>query len=570
MIPEDNPSLQPLQPYPTPDAKQDEIVASMENVLEIQETLSKIASNSFQTIQFAYYSMKQVLGIEKVTLEAKENQAIWLETREGSEIIPTWVNNQTEAMDHKFYYVIREGKIWFKPIAADPQASWKLLGGNGFADKEQTPLISIVADGNNVVAIDQKHFVHYAKSDKIHLHLTEDKEWEVETNSKIEWTSKWFNMTGVAPILNYFRDPRLKIVEGVRSVAISHKGFDTLYYTDLAGKKHPDPFTGVTTLYALDHTGTRIFFADPWLADNFENEITGPEDGEFIAENMAASASTLFLIQRAKDDQGKEINKFYTRYADFDSIGSNPFLPVTYNASNTTPLVRLLPGEDWLQQPSIPLEGQAKLTNSIFILQTGRGQNQRQLRVLGMNKEGMSGYYFKNIYEDVWKFESTDQEIPSEEFLADNVPHQGFQKGPKITHDYVGKINCSLEPTPQVALKAFAERGLNERGLHTKVELTLTNGTKLELPLHARRGAKHLMGIDSKSKHLYWKLVIPKKYYEMPDLQVREALSCLFNNKSSLSVQIDEDPNEIGLSPKRFSLNKFKEMHFYLLESKSL
>lgn len=560
MISQDKPIL---QPYPTTHVKQDQIVENVchfaTRLFEIQEKIFQIAVRCFDALKQAFCSIGRAFGIIKFEAKNKQDQAIWLEKREGSSITPQLVNTKTEAMDHKFHYVVKEGKVWFKPLAAmDSTTSWKLLGGNGFADQAQTPLIGIAADGDNLITIDQNQHIHYAKTHHIHVHLTGDNDWEVESNSKIEWTTRWFNMMGVASILNKFKDPTLKVVEGARSVAISHKGTDAMYYTDMAGKKHPEPFVGITTLYALDQSGTRIFFADPWLHNKFENEITGPEEGEFIADNMAASASTLFLIQRAKDEQGREINKFYTRFADFDSIGSNPLLPATYNISSQTPLVRFLPGEDWVEQPVILLEEQAKLTQHISILQTGRGQNQRQLRVLGTDKEGQPGYYYKNIYDLEWKFEPTQQVISSEEFLADTIPHQGFQKGPKITYDYSGDITCKLPYAPQVKLKGFAKRGLNERGLHTKLEMTLINGTKLELPLHARRGTKHLLGLDLASNRLHWKLVIPEEYYQHSDVKVKEALSRLFNNKRTLSVKVHEGPQEITLSPEFFSLNKFK------------
>ncbi|CAF4342907.1 unnamed protein product, partial [Rotaria magnacalcarata] len=97
--------------------------------------------------------------------------------------------------------------------------------------------------------------------------------------------------------------------------------------------------------------GTRIFFADPWLHNKFGNELTGPEDGRFKAETLAASASTIMVIQRARNEFGQEINKVYTRFADFDSIGSNPALKATYNRKNRLAMVRYIPSEDWIQQP---------------------------------------------------------------------------------------------------------------------------------------------------------------------------------------------------------------------------
>jgi hypothetical protein len=320
-------------------------------------------------------------------------------------------------------------------------------------------------------------------------------------------------MDGVSLIVNLFKNPILKSLPDYRSIAMSHKGHETMYYTDRKGKKHPDPYVGVTTIYTLNDNGTRIFFADPWLQNKFGNELTTPEEGRFKAETLSASASTVFLIQRARNQNGKEIHKMFTRFADFDSIGSNPALKATYNLNNKIPLIRIIPGEDWIEQPSIFLQGKARLTKNISILQIGWGQNNRQLRVQGQNQDGQNGFYFKNIYQTQWNFQITDDvQILEEEFLSESVPHTGFEQGPQIAFDYEnGRLEPNRISTPmKITLEKFSHRGLNERGLHTKLVLVLKNGFKLSIPLYARRGWRSLSGISDQN---IWKLVIPMEYF---------------------------------------------------------
>lgn len=542
-----------LQPYPI-DSKQDKVVESVtrlaRGVFSFTETLSHVLS-------ICFYPIKCILSYFSNLVRTKKPQ-------EPTEAIPLSLDGtQKIAMDNKFYYTINEGKILYKPIAATANAPWKPFGNDaGFADKAHTPLKAVRADGDNIVAVDEQNHIHYAKSYGVDVQVAFDgPEWEATTTSKATWTTKWFSMDVVAPVLNRFKDPTLTLSEKARSFGISHKGADALYYTDMAGKKHPDPFIGVTTLYVLNEDGTRYFLADPWLHNKFENELTGPEDGQFVAESMAVSASSLFVLQRARDENGKEIHKMYTRYADFDSIGSNPALPATYDIDNTTPLVRFLPAEDWAAQPSITLDGKAKLTKELFVVQTGHGQDHRQLRVVGTNSEGATGYYYKNIYDPEWSFERTDQQINKEEFLPEDTPPTGFQKGPKITYDYAGEITSKLETAPQIQLTKFSAQGLNERGLHTKVEFTLKSGQKLELPLYARRGLRHLLGFDGTSKKLYWTLVIPKEYQQSQDPEVKELLKGLFNNKKTIKVHVEEATTGITITPEFFSGNRFT-MHF--------
>jgi hypothetical protein len=248
----------------------------------------------------------------------------------------------------------------------------------------------------------------------------------------------------------------------------------------------------------------------------------------------------------------------FTRFADFDSIGSNPALKSTYNLNNKIPLIRIIPGEDWIQQPSISLQGKARLTKNISILQIGWGQNNRQLRVQGQNQYGENGFYFKNIYQTQWNFQITnDIHINEEEFLSESIPHIGFEQGPQIAFDYEnGRLEPNRISSPiKIRLEKFAQRGLNERGLHTKLVLILNNGFKLSISLYARRGWKSLMGISHEN---IWKLVIPIEYFAPDDLSLKEILEKHFNNRSRHSVYVYEGKEEIRITNVLFTRCKFK------------
>ena len=461
-------------------------------------------------------------------------------------------------MDSKYFYAVRDGRIWFKPIAGHPNAPWKLFGGNGFIDNTKTPLVYLSADGDNILAVDRNEIIHYAKSNQVICQVSFDcPQWRI-VESRVKWTEKWFNMDGVSLIVNLFKNPILKSIENARSIAMSHKGHETMYYTDMQGKKHPDPYVGVTTIYTLNDDGTRIFFADPWLQNKFGNELTTPEEGQFKAETLAASASTVFLIQRARNEHGEEIHKMYSRFGDFDSIGSNPALRATYNQNNRIPLIRFIPGEDWIRQPSIPLQGKARLTKNISVLQTGWGQNSRQLRVQAQNPEGRNGYYFKNVYDLQWEFQVTEDAIIAEEqFLSPDVPPTGFDQGPAIVHDYLdghleSPLNCK---DLKISLIKFSSRGLNERGLHTKLIITLPNEVTLAIPLYARRGWKSLLGLSHEN---IWKLVIPLEYFQADDLLVKEILHRVFLDRARHSVHVHERKNELLITNIFFTSAKFK------------
>ena len=547
-----------LRPYPI-DPFQDKILRKI--AFAKRDLIPRLASCLFYVFTYPLMILSKY---------ANKRSAIQFEEiidKSSTEIDRIYVCNSQNGMDSKFYYAIREGKLWFKPIAAHPNASWKLFGGNGSIDNSKVPLNSVSADGDNILVVDENNIIHYAKSNQIICQISFDcPQWKI-IEFRIKWTQKWFNMDGVSLVVNLLKNPVLKSLPNYRSLAMSHKGHDTMYYTDLRGKKHPDPYVGVTTIYLLNDDGTRIFFADPWLQNKFNNELTTPEDGRFQAETLAASASTVFLLQRAKNEIGQEIHKMYTRFADFDSIGSNPALKATYNPLNRIPLIRFIPSEDWILQPSIPLQDKARLTKNISILQIGWGQNNRQLRVQGQNHLGINGYFYKNIYQINWKFESTENIFLDEnQFLSDSIPHSGFSLGPQICFDYENGI---LQPvnrisTPRnIRLEKFAHRGLNERGLHTKLVVILQNNFPMTICLYARRGWTSLLGISSNN---IWKLVIPLEYFSTEDSYLEEILQRIFNNKPRHSVNVIENKQQIIIQNTFFSKEKFR----FIFKNKTL
>ena len=532
-----------LRPYPI-DPEQDNVVRRTIRVREkgLIKRLERLTSNISQRMPCVSRSSEEEDGEEKT----------------ANEIIPPLVCTSIDAIDSKYFYAIRDGRIWFKPIGVHPNAPWKLFDRNGYANPHRNRLISLSADGDNLIVIDEHQIIYYAKTNHVVCQVSFDcPQWKI-IQSNIKWKEKWFGMDGVSIIVNLFKNPILNSLENARCIVISHKGPDTMYYTDMNGKKHPDPYVGVTTIYTLNEDGTRIFFADPWLHNKFENEITGPADGQFKAETLAASGSTIMLFQRARNEHGEEMNQIYTRFADFDSIGSNPALKSTYNKDNRLPLIRYLPSEDWIEQPSIPLVGKARLTKNIAILQTGWGQNHRQLRVQGQDENNRNGYFFKNIYQLQWTFEVVNNLfIDESEFLSESLSFIGFEQGINITEDYeYGILETPTITIPlEIGLEKFSRRGLNERGLHTKLVLKFENDVQLSLPLYARRGWKSLIGISDKN---IWKLIIPDEYYDHDNTQVQETIRRIFRRKRRHTVNVYERPDEIRITSVFGQLSKFK------------
>ena len=256
-----------------------------------------------------------------------------------------------------------------------------------------------------------------------------------------------------------------QLVKNKRAWAMGARRQDVLWHEDIFGNPHHYGTMGIETIYFLTEDGQHIRFTDSGLPADFSRSIQGPESGTFIAENLSVSASTMFVINKA--------GTMYTRLADFDTLGCDPMffkytyekLPQKYDGtqylSNYSPWG--LPSEPWLQQPAIPLEGQARITKHITILQNGRGNASRELRVAGTNQFGQTGYYSKAIFQDKsqdWIFVEAPLYLDEATFLpvtAAGVPPEVLENlsGPSQFLQFSGsvwqegrhipEITCSIE-----------------------------------------------------------------------------------------------------------------------------
>lgn len=349
------------------------------------------------------------------------------------------LKSATQSFTHEYDVVINEGRIWHRtrvsPGMDSPQ--WEFIGKTGLPYSRlggfdsPVSVTQLSADGDNLIAIGNNGLVYYMK-------------WS---------TRKWINQWG-KPL-----SKKLRLPEKIRSWSISHRGPFSGGYHDIDGNFHPIS-VGVTTLYILSEDGLKIRYTDPWLPADFSQEICGPLRNHFRARAMSASASTLFVISDA--------GEMYTRLADFDTLGHNPFLAYSYERRvrdlNTEKDARTLPPEEWKKQPSIPpLQG--RVSSAITIFQTGKGNDARELRVEGVNAQGAHGFFSKPINGETWHFIRTDLPLqkpllsPSEG-IADSGPNLDrtvlahLQTGQRLKkkQDYKVKLKDFNPPCPRSTL----------------------------------------------------------------------------------------------------------------------
>lgn len=340
-----------------------------------------------------------------------------------------YIKTRTETFHSRAYFILKDGKIWTKKNYQTTKVKdqWHLMPFNGlpFSEKEKgfpipEKIVEIYADADELLAIDNKgrFFVKQSKGKGLYS----DDLWH-------------YNIGFPKEPLKYN-----KLTKPNRSVSMGRRHFDVLWYEDPFGNKHHYGTMGTSTIYLLSENGKEIMYTDNGLPADFSHRICGPDRGKFTAENLQSSGGTLFLA----DTSGH----FYTRMDDFDlNGGTSMFFKYTY-----TPYKSDLSGEDyrsalspiglsikdWEKQPDISIKNKAKVSKKITILQTGIGNSARELRVAGLNENGESGYYYKNIFDKKWLFKKTNISLKKSDFFS-NSSYSKDQQSQDLK--YTGFIN---------------------------------------------------------------------------------------------------------------------------------
>lgn len=299
---------------------------------------------------------------------------------------PPLLKTRTVSFNSAWYVKAEGGKVYLKPNyeRTGQDGPWRELAVHEGAGR----ITEISADGDNLIAVSEAGRVYYMKFS----------------------TRKWKEKIG-KPIGGAVYLPEN------RGWAVSHLGPEAgNYYEDPDGKPIQNK-EGVSTVYVLSKDGLRLSYMDPWLRPGFDYHVDMPLRGRFAAENVSASASTVFLIGRG--------GRMFTRLADFDTMGCDPLFSYSFTPSVKPGVIRL-PGEDWREQPRID----GRVTRNITVIQNGRGNAARELRVEGVDAEGKGGYYTKAIFAAAWSFVRTGRPVAGP-FLGGEEEY-----GPSIDGEY--------------------------------------------------------------------------------------------------------------------------------------
>lgn len=351
-----------------------------------------------------------------------EGSPIFLEEQNSCENIngffpdSIFIKTQTQTFSFEYDFLLSDGKIYYKK-RDESSEQWKLFQKTGLPfslkNEFESPkkIVEIAADADVLYAFSEegKLFRVYTKK------ITHYKPFE------------WIDYFGWPKKLPLYQNSSVK---NKKNWTIGSSRKDVLFYEDALGNQHNYGPLGVETITFLCEDGKTLRYCDPACPSDFSHTFKNPENGNFIAENLQASASTFFIISKT--------GKMYTRLVDYNTVGSNPMLyDYSYNEiysdlqgsdakSNTT--VWFLPNEDWKIQPELPFG--SKGTKFITIIQTGSGNYERELRIAALSPDEKTGFYHKKINDLEWQFTKADLILPKSSFFTkeENQKTDNFQK----------------------------------------------------------------------------------------------------------------------------------------------
>ncbi|MDR0998687.1 MAG: hypothetical protein LBL70_06430, partial [Treponema sp.] len=319
-----------------------------------------------------------------------------------------YIKTRTQTFNTYHYYILNEGLIWYKSRDSGKNPlDWTLFEKTGLPHNIWKPgfnkperIVEISADADELIALSDEGGFYRFCLDVV-----------VSRKAKV-----WLDRQGWPIEEQLFLDRRT----GENAAwALGKRNSQVLYYEDPFGNQHHNGTLEIATTYILLDDGQEICYGDTGLRSDFSRNYIGPERGAFKAVALSASGSTIFVMNDA--------GEMYTRIADFDIVGGDPMffkytyipyksdLPGTNYFSNLTEWG--LPAEDWRTQPPIPLDGKARLSRHITILQNGQGNAARELRVAGLNGEGKPGYWTKLIFDESWTFRTAPLYLPAASLL---------------------------------------------------------------------------------------------------------------------------------------------------------
>ena len=483
-----------------------------------------------------------------------------------------YFKNLKQGFSCEYLYVLKDGKIWIKPnkrntgIAGD----WELFnktgvpwGKNASSFRDTDRIVQFSTEGTMITAVsNQGRFYIWQPT------LTENTTWSDKTGSP--FTDILFlpeNKTWCFS-LSTMTAPWKRITPMSANDIVS-------YWEDIDGNRTEFGFTA--TIYMVDPGGQIIRYTDTGLPASWSRAFASPERGRFIIENLSASASAVFVINKS--------GRMYTRMFDYELEGGCPALRFVYKREKRTggediaPLmesIRTLPLPDWREQEPVEeillnrknRSGKAAITKNITILLTGKGNSARELRVQGRDSKGYYGYWKKMISGSKWEFVRTDELFDETEIITD-YPEE-LPGGKTQDKNYKGKLTKSGEADLSVELIGFYY-------FNTPATLRVhSNGKFFDLIFHTvdlwspavqKKYIPELIGHPSgEPKLLQGAIEIPPDLLNSSDPEIKNIIDNYFLefNLQPIAFTVSADDRKVFIKSKILQRSLYKSMDYEL------
>jgi hypothetical protein len=324
-----------------------------------------------------------------------------------------FLKTPTQTRNNFNEFILKDGVIWQKPLGSD-SLKWKQVPTK---DGPKNPK-SIVVGGGYFQALNKDGVVYTLKS-----------AFDIDPVD-YKWTTAWGNPLGKGPGANL---PSDMLAWDFSQLSLKE---DKFVLNPLSKRK--DFYLGNAHIYWLHKNGRWIKFMDPWVVSDHSYEVCGPYRGRFKSINLSSAGSLILIINKYGD--------MFTRLYDFDLSGHNSvYYRYSYDPDKQKGWLapRQLPLPGWKRQPKI----KGRITNIISVFKSGQGATDRELRVEGINSQGETGYWHKDVKAKVWKFKVTKHKLFGKELKNPTWNFSLATLGPSTSKKYTTsyRVNYELE-----------------------------------------------------------------------------------------------------------------------------
>jgi hypothetical protein len=390
-------------------------------------------------------------------------------------IYPPWLIH-----DRVNEFAVIHGHLYWGPLIGSKRL-WKAV----VLPNDRVP-VQVKADWENLMVLDTKGDVHYAKSCKGTKTLM----------NKLAWQKGIWDLPVISALFNevILHDPNFSVPrDGLWATSYIESG---CLYVDGAGRVHEigdgkDQIGPTTTAFVAD-TKRRLFkYYDPyipkWSEDGEKIFLPFPETSSryLHLKGCASCRSGLFFIgfDVARAEEGG-VNKTLAAYficADANLLGLNPGIKYSYLQMPPQARDFVLPA--YLYQ-KIQLPENGILTSLVGVVRTSGNRMTDVVLTIEGRKNNEHGFFFKKLSDAEWSFKPVPHKINPEDFLLEQ-----FHKDEKfmpLLFDYLGMSG-----------KGFKAELLNfgKNTLCSVINIEI-EGNIHEVRLHPRQSQWDLLGFD--------------------------------------------------------------------------